>query len=389
MTQIEVSNRLKKLPPYLFAEIDRIKKKARADGRDIIDLGVGDPDTPTPIHIIEELFKSASDPNNHRYALDMGLPQLRESISSWYKRRFEIDLDPQAEVLPLIGSKEGIAHIPLAFVNHGDEVLVPDPCYPPYKSGTIFAGGVPYLMPLLAENNFLPDLKAIDYQVAKRAKIMFLNYPNNPTSAIATEDFFKEAIEFANEHNIIICHDAAYSEMSYDGYKPLSFLQIPGAKEVGIEFHSLSKTYNMTGWRLGFACGNADVIQALSKVKSNIDSGIFQAVQFAGIVALGSDQAHIDQLNNMYQRRRDIVVDGLNDLGWKIAKPKATFYVWIPVPPGYTSNELTKSLLENADIVTTPGIGFGPNGEGYIRMALTVAEDRLKEAIDRIKGMHK
>ncbi|NQT95350.1 MAG: LL-diaminopimelate aminotransferase [Candidatus Omnitrophica bacterium] len=385
----EIAGRLKRLPPYLFAEIDRIKKKAKEEGRDIIDLGVGDPDTPTPMHIIEQLYKAARDPENHRYAMDMGLLRLREAIARWYKRRFNVDLDPETEVLPLLGSKEGIAHIPLAFINHGDEVLIPDPCYPPYKSGTILAGGVPYLMPLLAENDFLPDLEKIDYQVAKRAKIMFLNYPNNPTGATATEGFFRKALDFANENNIIICHDAAYSEMSYDGYRPSSFLEIEGAKDAGVEFHSLSKTYNMTGWRLGFVCGNKDIISALRTVKSNIDSGVFQAVQFAGIIALEGEQQHIDELNIMYQKRRDVLVDGLNGLGWKIDKPKATFYVWIPVPPGYTSNELTKSLLEKADIVTTPGIGFGPNGEGYIRMALTVSEERLKEAVDRIKRLHK
>jgi len=389
MIKIETANRIKRLPPYLFVEIDRIKKKAISEGRDMIDLGVGDPDKPTPMHIIEHLYEAAKNPQNHRYAMDMGLLRLREAIARWYKRRFNVELDPETEVLPLIGSKEGIAHIPLAFINHGDEVLIPDPCYPPYKSGTIFAGGIPYLMPLLAENNFLPDLEAIDYQVAKRAKIMFINYPNNPTSAVATEDFFKRVVRFAEENDTIVCHDAAYSEMSFDGYKPSSFLQQEGAKEIGIEFHSLSKTYNMTGWRLGFACGRAEVISALRTVKSNIDSGIFQAVQFAGIVALEGEQSHIDELNAMYQKRRDVLVDGLNNLGWKVDKPKATFYVWVPVPPGYTSNELTKSLLEKADIVTTPGVGFGPNGEGYIRLALTVSEERLKEAVERIKRLHK
>jgi len=388
MINIDTSSRLKKLPPYLFAEIDRIKKKAVEEGKDIIDLGIGDPDKPTPMHIIEQLYEAARDSKNHRYAMDMGLLKLREAIAAWYKRRFNVDLDPEREILPLIGSKEGIAHIPLAYVNHGDEVLIPDPCYPPYKSGTIFAGGVPYLMPLLPENDFLPDLDAIDYQVAKRAKIMFLNYPNNPTSAVGTDKFFKRVIEYADENDIIICHDAAYSEMAYDGYKPPSFLQFAGGKDTGVEFHSLSKTYNMTGWRLGFACGNADVISALRKVKSNIDSGIFQAVQFAGIVALDSDPSYIDKLNAIYQRRRDVLVDGLNSIGWKVEKPKATFYVWIPVPPGYTSNELTKSLLEKADIVTTPGVGFGPNGEGYIRITLTVPEERLQEAVDRIKRLH-
>jgi LL-diaminopimelate aminotransferase len=388
MIKIEKADRLKNLPPYLFAEIDRMKKKAISEGRDIINLGVGDPDKPTAMHIVEKLYEAAQNPENHRYAMDMGLLKLREAIASWYNRRFNVKLDPATEVLPLIGSKEGIAHIPLAFINHGDEVLIPDPCYPPYKSGTILAGGVPYLMPLLAENDFLPDLNVIDYQVAERAKIMFLNYPNNPTAAIASKEFFAQAIEYAKQNNILICHDAAYSEMAYDGYKPSSFLELDGSKDTGIEFHSLSKTYNMTGWRLGFACGNADAISALRTIKSNIDSGIFQAVQFAGIIALEGDQAHIDEMNNMYQKRRDVLVEGLNGLGWKITKPKATFYVWIPVPPGYTSNELSRLLLERADIVTTPGVGFGPNGEGYIRMALTVPEQRLQEAVDRIKRLH-
>lgn len=387
--KIEISRRLRSLPPYIFVEIDKMKKEAIVSGRDIIDLGVGDPDVPTPMHIIESLYESAQDPSNHRYALSYGMPQLRKEIANWYKKRFSVELDPDAEVLPLLGSKEGIAHIPLAFINPGDEALVPDPCYPPYKSGTIFAGGICHIMPLLEQNGFLPDLGKIDYQVAKRAKIMFLNYPNNPTTAVASETFFKKVVDFASENNIIVCHDAAYSEIYLDDYKPLSFLQIDGAKEVGVEFHSLSKTYNMTGWRIGFATGNREVIKALAEVKANIDSGIFQAVQFAGIVALKTNDSHIDKLNQMYKSRRNILLDGLNAVGWKVPKPKATFYVWTPVPPGYTSTELSKMLLEKCDIVTTPGVGFGPNGEGYIRMALTVSEERLKEAMDRIKKLHK
>ncbi len=386
--KIEASQRLKSLPPYLFAEIDRIKKELILKGRDIIDLGVGDPDTPTPIHIIESLYESAQDPSNHRYALNYGMPQLRREIANWYKMRFSVKLDPDTEVLPLIGSKEGIAHLPLAFLNPGDEALIPDPCYPPYKSGTIFAGGICHIMPLLEKNDFLPDLDAIDYQVAKRAKIMFLNYPNNPTSAVCGKEFFKKVVEFASENNVIVCHDAAYSEIYFDGDKPVSFLEADGAKEVGVEFHSLSKTYNMTGWRLGFATGNKDVIRALAEVKSNIDSGIFQAVQFAGIVALKTDESHLSQMNQLYKKRRDVLVDGLNSLGWNVPKPKATFYVWIPVPPGRTSAEFSRLLLEKCDIVTTPGTGFGHNGEGYIRMTLTVSEDRLKEAVDRIKRLH-
>jgi LL-diaminopimelate aminotransferase len=384
MIEIDFSERLNKLPPYLFAEIDKAKNEAKEQGKDIIDLGVGDPDKPTPMHIVQRLCEAAKDPSTHRYALDFGLLELRKAFAKWYKERFNVLLDPEKEVLPLLGSKEGIAHIPLAFVNPGDEVLIPDPCYPPYKSGTIFAGGIPYLMPLLAENGFLPDLETIDVQVAKRAKIMFLNYPNNPTSACADENFFKKAVNYAAENNIVVCHDAAYSEMAYDGYRPMSFLEIKGAKEIGVEFHSLSKTYNMTGWRVGFAVGNAKIIQGLSKVKSNIDSGIFRAVQFAGIAALEGPQQHIPSMVKIYTERRDALVDGLSKLGWKVPKPKATFYVWIPVPPGYTSIELSKLLLDKISIVTTPGVGFGQNGEGYIRMALTVSKERIREAVDRI-----
>ncbi|MFH1406941.1 MAG: LL-diaminopimelate aminotransferase [Candidatus Omnitrophota bacterium] len=382
---IEFSERLKKLPAYLFAEIDRVKREAKKTGRDIIDLGVGDPDKPTPEHIIERLYDAAKDPSTHRYALDLGLLELRKSIAGWYKRRFNVALNPETEVLPLIGSKEGIAHMPLAFVNPGDEVLIPDPCYPPYKSGTIFAGGIPHLMPLLEENYFLPDLESIDVQVAKRAKLMFLNYPNNPTSACAAKEFFKQVLDYAQRYNIMICHDAAYSEIAYDGYKPASFLEIDGARELGVEFHSLSKTYNMTGWRVGFAVGNSKIIEGLGKVKANVDSGIFMAVQFAAIAALEGSHEHLNDMIKIYQDRRDTLVDGLCKAGWKVHRPKATFYVWAPVPSGYTSLELAKLLLDKCNIVVTPGIGFGPNGEGYVRMALTVSAERMKEAVERIK----
>lgn len=385
--KIKTAERMKSLPPYLFAELDRLKQNAVAKGKDVIDLGIGDPDTPTPQHIIERLYETARDPKNHKYATNLGMLELREAITDWYKRRFAIKLDPETEVLPLIGSKEGISHIPLAFLNPGDVTLVPDPCYPPYKSGTVLAGGVPYLMPLLQKNDFLPVLDDIDYQVAKRAKLMFLNYPNNPTTACTGRNFFKQAIEFAEDNNIIICHDAAYSEIYFDDYKPIGFLEVDGAKEVGIEFHSLSKTYNMTGWRIGFVVGNKEVIKHLAQVKSHIDSGIFRAVQFAGVVALSND-SHLQELLNVYKQRRDVLVDGLSALGWKLEKPKATFYVWAPVPPGYTSMELSKTLLDKCAIVATPGVGFGPNGEGFIRFALTVDEKRIKEAIDRIKKLH-
>ena len=323
--KIQAAERLTQLPPYLFAEIDRLKRAAQAQGKDIIDLGVGDPDIPTPSMIIQELERASRDPENHRYALDQGLPELRRAIAEWYKKRFGVTLDPEKEVLPLIGSKEGIAHMPLTVVNAGDVVLIPDPGYPPYRSGTLFAGGVPSFMPLTEENAFLPDLKEIEPAVLNKTKMMFLNYPNNPTAACAPKSFFEEAVKFAEKHGILICHDAAYTEIGFDGYRPPSFLETKGAKEVGIEFHSLSKTFNMTGWRIGFAVGNSEAIRLLAKVKSNIDSGIFQAIQWAGIRALSqSDFAKKNSL--IYEKRRDILVDGLNRLGWAIKKPKATFY---------------------------------------------------------------
>jgi LL-diaminopimelate aminotransferase len=386
--EIKPSQRLQALPPYLFAEIDKQKREAIKKGADIINLGIGDPDQPTPKHIIEELSKAANDSKNHQYALDLGMPLLRDAISEWYEKRFNVKLNPETEVLPLIGSKEGIGHIPLAVINPGDEVLIPDPAYPVYKSGTIFAGGVPHIMPLLKENSFLPDLKNIDPQVANKAKMMFLNYPNNPTASVASREFFEETVKFAEKYGIIVCHDGAYSEMAYDGFKPLSFLEIEGAKGLGVEFHSLSKTYNMTGWRIGFAVGNTKIISYLGKIKSNLDSGIFQAIQLAGITALKGPQEHIKKMQKMYEERRNILVDGLNNLGWQCVKPKATFYVWLPVPSGYTSTELTMFLLKNAGIVTTPGNGFGKNGEGFIRMSLTTSKENIVEAINRIKKIY-
>lgn len=386
--RIVESNRLRELPPYLFTEIDRLKKEALEAGRDIIDLGVGDPDQPTPNYIIEKLYEAAKDPANHRYALDLGLGSLRRTIAAWYERRFGVRLDPDREVLPLIGSKEGIAHTPLAFVNPGDVVLIPDPCYPPYRSGTIFAGGLPHSMPLLGENGYLPDFGRIKARLARRAKLMFLNYPNNPTATVATLEFFKEACAFAKRRGIIVCHDAAYTEIAFDGFRPPSFLQIDDAKEVGVEFHSLSKTYNMTGWRLGFVCGNSKVIEGLRSVKSNIDSGIFQAIQLAGCAALQGPQDHLAGVVRLYQERRDTLVDGLASLGWEVSRPRATFYVWARVPSGYTSTDFSRELLEKVDVVVTPGVGFGENGEGYIRMALTVNKDKLKEAVSRVKKFH-
>jgi LL-diaminopimelate aminotransferase len=384
--QIDYSDRINKIPPYLFVELDKLKRKAIADGADIISLGIGDPDLPTPDFIVESLYESACDPDNHNYALDEGMPVFRQSVADWYKKRFNVDLDVDTEILPLLGSKEGIGHIHLAYVNPGDVVLVPDPGYPVYRSGTILAGGEVVYMPLKEENNFLPDFSAISEEQLQKAKLMFLNYPNNPTNACADKEFFNQVVELAKKYNIIVCHDAAYTEVCFDGYKPDSFLSVEGAKDVGIEFHSLSKTYNMTGWRVGFAVGNAEVIKGLAKVKANLDSGIFQAVQLAGKTALDSDPSIIDDLMKEYANRRDVLVAGLKELGWEVPSPKATFYVWAKLPNGYTSSmDFAKKLIEEAGIIMTPGVGFGESGEGYIRMALTVGVERIKEALERLK----
>ncbi|MDD5561863.1 MAG: LL-diaminopimelate aminotransferase [Candidatus Omnitrophica bacterium] len=381
----KLSKKIQALPPYLFLEIDKAKRKARQEGRDIIDLGIGDPDQPTPEFIIEALYNASRDPANHRYALDQGMPVLRRAIQGWYKRRFNVNLDLDTEILPLIGSKEGIAHFPLAFLNPGDISLVPDPCYPPYKGGTILAGGRPYIMPLLESNNFLPDLKKIPLPLRKKAKMIYVNYPNNPTNACASDVFYRQLIEFAAKNKIIIVSDLAYSEISYDGYKPSSLLELPGARERVIEFHSLSKTCNMTGWRIGWASGSRQLISALAKVKSNIDSGIFSAIQLAGVAAIEGPQDYVKSICAIYQERRDILLDGLYALGWKAIKPKATFYVWIKIPAKTDSISFAAKLLKEADIVVTPGVGFGKYGEGYIRMALTVSKERIREALERIK----
>ena len=383
----KLSKKVQSLPPYLFLEIDKSKRQARQEGRDIIDLGIGDPDQPTPKFIIDALYQASCDPANHRYALDQGMPVLRRAIQGWYKRRFDVSLNPDTEILPLIGSKEGIAHFPLAFLNPGDISLVPDPCYPPYKGGTILAGGAPYIMPLLEQNNFLPDLKKIPLSARKKAKMIFVNYPNNPTNACASDDFYRQLIEFAVKNKIIIISDLAYSEMAYDGYKASSLLEFPGAREVVIEFHSLSKTYNMTGWRIGWASGNAQLISALAKVKSNIDSGIFSAIQLAGVAAIEGPVDYLKSMCGLYQERRDILVNGLCALGWNVIKPKATFYVWIKIPTKSDSISFAAKLLKEANIVATPGVGFGKYGEGYIRMALTVSKERINEALERIKRM--
>jgi len=378
------SERINNLPPYLFAAIDKAKAGVIEKGVDVIDLGVGDPDMPTPDNIIQALYRSAQNPNRHKYPSYTGMLSFREAAAKWYKEHLGIELDPVSQVLTLIGSKEGIAHIPLAFINPGEIALIPDPAYPVYKIGTLFAGGKPFIMPLLEENGFLPDLDAIPKDVAKLAKLMFLNYPNNPTSAIATGKFFEDVIEFAKENEVIIVHDNAYSEMTFNGYKAPSFLEFDGAMDVGIEMHSLSKTYNMTGWRIGFAVGNAEILDGLGRVKTNIDSGAFEAVQEAGIAAMQGPQQCISDMNKLYTQRRNALMVGLKELGIDVRPPKATFYVWAPVPEGYDSMGLSKILLEEAGIVATPGVGFGDYGEGYVRFSLTSSVERINEAVERM-----
>jgi len=385
---MELAKRLNRLPPYLFVEINQKIAELRARGEDIISFAIGDPDLPTPSHIIEYMCQAARDPTNHRYPETVGLPELRQAIAEWYERRFGVTLDPDKEVLPLIGSKEGIGHISLCFIEPGDLALVPDPSYPPFSLGTILAGGEPYFMPLKEENDFLPDFTAIPAEVADKAKLMWLNYPNNPTGAVAGLDFFEKAVHFAQQHDLAICHDTPYTEVAFDGYKPPSFLQIPGAKKIGVEFHSLSKTYHMTGWRIGMVVGNADMVDALFKVKSNLDSGIPQAIQYAAVEALRGSQEHIAERNAILQRRRDKLLKVLNEIGLKARIPRATFYIWAKIPQRYTSMDFTKKLLDEAGIAVTPGTGYGKEGEGYIRLSLTISDDRLEQGMGRLLAWH-
>lgn len=378
------SIKMSQVPPYLFAEIDRKIDEARAKGVDIINLGIGDPDIPTPEVIVQEMHKSIDDPSTHDYPPYQGTMDFRKACAEWMKKRFNVDVCPVNETLAVIGSKEAIAHIILAMVDPGDYVLVPDPGYPVYKSFTILSGGNVHSMPLLPENNFFPDLTKIPEQVAQKAKIMFLNYPNNPTGAPADMDFFREALAFAKKYNILICHDMAYSEMTFDGYEAPSFLQLDGAKDHCVEFFSHSKTYNMTGWRVGWACGSDVGIGALSLIKNNCDSGVFKAIQRAAIVALKNHDELIKPINAVYQERRDLFVEGLKELGWNIQPNKATFYMWLPVPDGMTSINFATLMLEKAGIVVPAGTGYGAAGEGFFRIALTRNTDRLKEALERM-----
>jgi len=379
------AKRIEILPTYLFDEIVRLKNEAISKGMDIIDLGVGDPDFSSPPHVVEALKSALDEGKNHHYSSYRGITELREAFGRWYLNRFGVTLDPESEILPLIGSKEGIGHIHLAFVEPGDAVLMPDPGYPTYQSGTVLAGGEPVFMPLHKENEFIPDLKSLGKNELRRARLMHLNFPSNPTGAVAPLQFFREAVAFGHRHNIIICHDAAYTEIYYDGRPPPSFLQAEGAKEIGVEFHSLSKTYSMTGWRLGVAVGNREVVSALGSVKSNYDTGLFPAIQLAGIAALTGDQSCVEAMRQCYQKRRDIFVEGLNEIGFAVEKPEGSFYVWVPIPGGMSSREFCSMLLDEAGVVVTPGAGFGRFGEGYFRAALTVDESQLQEAVERFR----
>lgn len=375
---------MQKLPPYLFARIEKKIEEARERGVDIISLGIGDPDQPTPEHIIERATKALRDPANHQYPSSVGMLAYRQAVAEWYQRRFGVQLDPRSEVVSLIGSKEGIGNISACYLNPGDTSLVPDPGYPVYSIGAILNGAEPYRMPLLAENDFLPQLKDIPTEVAQRAKLMFINYPNNPTGAVANDDFYREVIAFATEFDILVCHDAAYSEITFDSHSAPSFLEFPGAREVGIEFHSVSKTYNMTGWRIGWAAGNKDAVEVLGRYKSNIDSGAFQVVQYAAMEALLGPQDCVAAMRQVYQERRDVVIAGLRRMGWSIKPPAGSIYVWVPVPRGFDSASFAEMVLEKAGVIITPGIGYGEYGEGYFRIALTVDKVKMATALQRM-----
>jgi len=380
------SRRLGRLPPYLFAAIDAKRKALVEKGADVISLGVGDPDLPTPPHIVEAGKRALENPANHQYPFGAGLMRFREAAASWYKSRFNVSLDPATEIHALIGSKDGLTHLPLAFLDPGDTVLIPEPAYPAYNAAVLLAGGEPHFIPLLEENGFLPDLESVSARVMKKAKFLFLNYPGNPTSAVATRAFFETAVALAKEFGFFVAHDAPYSEMYFEE-PPISFLEIPGAKDVGVEFHSCSKTYNMTGWRIGWVCGNAEIVRTLGSLKENFDSGVFQAVQEAGAAALTGPQDCVAEMRRVYRERRDMFVPALRKMGWDVRTPPATFYVWARVPKGLKSARAAERILDEARVVCTPGVGFGPSGEGYVRFALTVPVPRLQEAAARLQKL--
>ncbi len=382
-SEVKLADRIEELPPYLFARLDKLRDEKAASGVDVITLAKGDPDLPTPQAVIDRLYAAAGNPSTHQYCED-GLDTFRQAISNWYDRRFGVALDPANQLVPLIGSKEGIAHVPLALVNPGDFVLVPDPGYPVYSIGTNLVGGRVHFMPLKADSAWMPDLEAIPADVLKKAKAIWLCYPNNPTSAVAGLDFYEQVIEFGLRNGLAVCQDAAYSEVTFDGYRAPSILEAPGAAECAIEFHSLSKTYNMTGWRIGWAAGNARLVEALARVKSNMDSGIFAAVQEAAIQAIELPQSWIDDRNAVYQRRRDQVVDILRKMDLEPEVPKASLYVWTPVPSGYDSSEFAAKAINEAGVIVTPGLGFGPSGDSHFRISLTTPDDRLTEGLERL-----
>ena len=384
---MRTAKRIEKLPPYLFAEIDRKVAEARSKGADIISFGVGDPDLPTPQHVIEALNEGAADPATHRYPSYTGMPEFRESIANWYQRRFGVNMDAHEQVQPLVGSKEGIFHLPVAFIDPGDVALIPDPGYPVYETGTILAGGEPVLLPLLASNDFKPDLGAIPSDVLERARVLWLNYPSNPTSAVVDQAFFEEAVVFCKKHDLLLAHDAAYTEITFDGYVAPSVLEVDGAMDVAVEFHSLSKTYNMTGWRIGWVAGAPQAIEAIKRLKTNVDSGIFDAVQRAGIAAIDGPQDYLEECIDRYRHRRDLLCDGLKSMGVDVTPPKGSIYVWVPVPEGHTSETYTKYLLDEAALVVAPGTGYGPSGEGFVRFSLTIADERLEEGVERLRGL--
>lgn len=383
---MRLSRRVENLPPYLFVEINKKIAEKRAKGEEVISFAIGDPDIPTPSHIIDRLCMEAKSSANHRYPETVGLPELRQSIAKWYQKRFGVSLDADSEVLPLIGSKEGIAHIAFCLINPGDTALIPDPGYPVYPVSVMLAGGRPYYMPLREKNDFLPDLNAIPEYILQKTKLLWINYPNNPTGAVADLDFFNKVVEFAQRYDIVVCHDGPYSEVAFDGYQPASFMQADGAKEVGVEFHSFSKSYNMTGWRIGMVVGNAMIVNALKTLKSNLDSGIPQAIQYAAIEALNSSQDCIQEHNNIYQRRRDLIIEMLGSIGIEARVPRASLYIWAKVPEGYTAMEFTTDLLEQVGVAVTPGIGYGQNGEGYIRLSLTIPDALLVKGLSRLAG---
>jgi LL-diaminopimelate aminotransferase len=382
---VRTAKRIEKLPPYLFAEIDRKVAEARARGADIISFGVGDPDLPTPPNVVDALASAARDSATHRYPSYTGMPEFREAIATWYEKRFGVNLDPDTEIQPLVGSKEGIFHLPVAFVDPSDVALIPDPGYPVYETGTILAGGEPHLMPLGSSNGFRPDYGDIPADIRERARVLWLNYPSNPTAACVDLDFFNSSVEFAADNDVLLAHDAAYTEITYDGYIAPSALEARGAMEHAIEFHSLSKTFNMTGWRIGWVAGAPIAIEAIKRLKTNIDSGVFDAVQRAGIEAIRGSQDYVEECLSTYTRRRNLLCEGLASMGIKVDPPRGSIYVWVPVPEGYTSESFTTFLLDRCDIVVAPGNGYGPSGEGFIRFSLTLADDRLDEGVERLR----